>query len=69
MSRYVAYVVQPDGVFRYTLRGGLTGDQELATHYYHPSGARKAARDYVRRHKGKFVTGVVDTRDPERIVL
>ena len=68
MSRYVAYVVQPDGVFRYTVLGRLTDSQDKATRYYHPSAARRAASDYVRKHVGNFVTGIIDTRDPERIV-
>jgi len=69
MSLYVAWIVQPDGVRRYLVKGRLAGDLDNATHHSHPSGARRALKDFARRHPFlNYVAGINDTTDLERYV-
>ena len=67
MSRYIAMVVQRDGVQRYLTRGRLTDWQRNATHYPHPSNARQALAKFLSRHPTlDCATDVIDANDPER---
>lgn len=69
MSRYVAGIVQRDGVMRYLVRGRLTDMQSVATHYPRPSSAKRAIARALNQWKwstDRCATVVYDTRDPER---
>lgn len=78
MSRYIVRVIGPSGMERYLWRGQEIERRENATHYPHPSSARRAMDSYAARmydaaaKAGRkpfvLVFGVIDTRDPERIV-
>ena len=67
MSRYVVRVVGPAGRETYLAQGREVDDQEVATHYPHPSNAWQAA-DAYRLKTRNIVCDVVDTRDPESVV-
>lgn len=72
MGRYVVRVVERDGVARFLVRGRLTDWSAKATHYPHPSNARRAAAAFAAKRPyliGNSVVDVLDYNDPERGVV
>lgn len=66
MSQYVVRVVGPSGMERYLARGRMVERADHATHYPHPSNARKAGVAYEAAHEGeRFFWYVEDANDPE----
>lgn len=72
---YVVRIVGPSGMVRYLRRGRVVENQDNATHYSHPSAAKRAAADHERRKypvcspfKFRPAIDVFDPRDPERQV-
>lgn len=70
MARYVVKVVSPSGLERYISQGHFVSSQDAATRYPHPSAARRAGESFCkRRSPDRFVWAVVDTSDPEKVVM
>lgn len=60
---YAAQIVGPSGQVTYLSRGKRVG-YEHATHYPHPSSARRAVDAFQAKHKG-FIGIVIKPSDPE----
>lgn len=64
---YLVRIVGPIGLESYLCRGREVDAQDDATHYPHPSNARRSAERFHRKHPRLYVD-VIDSRDPERYV-
>lgn len=67
---YVVKIIGPAGRETFLWRGREVDEEEHATHYPHPSSARRAADAYSDKAKRIWpcppFVGVYDPRDPER---